>query len=97
MRTSLRSKLILSTAIAGLIITPTALAHGRHGGSADAGRREGFAHHRFASADNRTYARNGAHISNGNDRNLASADAVASNGRRHERIPDEEELAQPEQ
>jgi len=100
MRKLLRSKLILSTAIAGIVAIPAAFAHGHHGNSTYAvasGRHGGFTHNSFASADNRANARNGAQSSNDNDHDQVSAEAIASNSHKHGHVPDEEELAQPEQ
>ena len=97
MRKSLARKLVLSTAITALIAIPAAFAHNHHAGSASAGRHGGFGRHSFASADSRSDTRGGNQSFSSDDRNQSATASLGPNSRRHERIPDEEEVEQPEQ
>jgi len=88
------SKLLICSILAGLCTVPTVLAHGHHG-SANAGARHGgFGHHRLASSNSRADTREGFSSRDGDDRATAALDAGS---RRHQHVPDEEELEQAEQ
>ena len=99
-RPKLYRHLILSAAIIGIIVTPAAFAHGHHSGgyagnsSSRSTGHSGFGRHSFASADSRTNAHSDNQSFAGTDQNQSVASA--SNPRKHERVPDEEELQQPE-
>ena len=87
-------KLLICSILAGLFIVPTAFAQGHHGGSANANARHGgFGHHRLASSNTRANTREGIGSRDGDDRTTAALDASS---RRHQRVPDEEEVEQPE-
>jgi hypothetical protein len=84
-------KLLICSILAGLFVVPAAFAHGHHGGSSNASARHGeFGHHRLASSDRR----GGIGSRDGDDRATAALD---SGSRRHQHVPDEEELEQAEQ
>jgi hypothetical protein len=88
-------KLLICSILAGLFVVPTAFAHGHHGGSANSNARHGgFGHHRLASSNGRTDVREGIDSRDGDDRSTAALDAGS---RRHQRVPDEEEVEQAEQ
>ncbi len=99
-RPKLYRQLTLSAAIIGMILTSNAFAHGRHSGgyAGNASNRSsghnGFGRHSFASADSRANAPGDNQSFAGTDQNQSVA--TASNPRKHERVPDEEELQQPE-
>jgi len=98
MRTPPRSKpfhrkLLICTALASIFVIPTAFAHGHHGGSANSNARHGgYAHHRLGSSGSRADRRDD--IASQGDRATAALDPSS---RRHQHIPDEEEIEQAEQ
>jgi len=88
-------KLLICSILTGLLVVPAAFAHGHNGGSANANARHGGSgHHRLASSDSRADRRGGIGSRDGDDRATASLDASS---RRHQHVPDEEELEQAEQ
>lgn len=93
-------RLMLALSITCFIAT-SAFAHGHHSGayagssSSRSSAHNGFGHHNLASADDRANARNDSQSLAGNDQNQSVA--ANSNPRKHERVPDEEELQQAEQ
>jgi len=80
MRQSLARKLILSTAITTLIAIPAAFAHGHHNGSSYAG----------SSSHHSGFGHRGTHSRS--DTKSQSAQTA----RKQQRVPDEEEVEQPE-
>ncbi len=87
--------LLLGSTIASILLIPAAFAHAHHAGSSYAGRHGGISHHSMSS-DNRSDARNIV-MSAGDDRLQSATAALSPNARRHVRVPDEEEVEQPEQ
>jgi len=88
-------KLLICSILASLLVVPTAFAHGHHGGSANASARHGgFGHHRLAGSNGQADRREGIGSRDGDDRATAALDAGS---RRHQHVPDEEELEQAEQ
>jgi hypothetical protein len=87
-------KLLICSAVASIFVVPTVFAHAHHGGSANVSARHGGnAHHRLGSS-NRADRREGFASPDGDDRATAALDAGS---RRHQHVPDEEELEQAEQ
>lgn len=87
--------LMLGSIVASFIVIPTAFAHAHHSGSSYAGRHVGFSHHSIASV-NRSASRDST-ASIGDDRLRSATASLSPNERRHVRVPDEEEIEQPEQ
>ncbi len=89
-------KLLLCSAIASLILVPSAFAHSHHGASAYAASgHAGFNHRNFASSRSHANAQDEAQAFSA-DRSQSLTTADSRNSRKHDRVPDEEELAQPE-
>ena len=85
-------RLMLALSIASFIATPAVFAHGHHMGSSHA--RSHREHSRSNDADNQSNAANEG-VFDPSDRSRTIADSGRS--RHHERVPDEEEVEQPEQ
>ncbi len=91
-------RLMLALSVTCFIAAP-AFAHGHHSGAFAGGSssrstgHSGFGRHTISNTDDRANARSDNQSFAGNDQSLAAN----SNPRKHERVPDEEELQQPEQ
>jgi len=94
-RKSFHRILLICSILPFVFVVPTAFGHGHHGGSANANARHGgFGHHRLAGSNSRGDAREGIGSRDGDDRTTAALDAGS---RRHQHVPDEEEIEQAEQ
>ena len=93
-RKPFRSKLLICSILAGLFVVPTAFAHGHHGSANGNARHGAFGHHRLAGSNSRTEGREGIGSRDGDERATASLDTGL---RRHQHVPDEEEIEQAEQ
>ena len=89
-------RLMLALSIASFIATPAAFAH-HHGGNSSGHHSRSHKGHSHNDSDADTQANTSSDTSafNGSDRSRVVADAGRSH--HHDRVPDEEELAQPEQ
>jgi hypothetical protein len=90
-------RLMLALSIASFIATPAAFAHHHGGGSSGFHARSHHGHTRNSSndADNQANTNSPTSAFNASDRSRVVADVGRS--RHHDRVPDEEELGQPEQ